>query len=163
MRIERFAFFRCRSLRRAIMRGVIVVEQFAFNECEAEKDEFGCKRESGEWYERKNRCNQLIIPDAPVGYSQTNVSGLRIWREGTSNTGWIRSVRHKILQYQAEHHCVLLDEDVAPTLELALSSNDVVMNSILPFLVLPHTLKRRMVKRKTIMMTNRWTAGHSRL
>eukprot|EP00986_Skeletonema_menzelii_P000670 scaffold193_cov157-Skeletonema_menzelii.AAC.2 len=27
---------------RAIMRGVIVVEQFAFNECEAEKDEFGC-------------------------------------------------------------------------------------------------------------------------
>ena len=46
--IERFAFFRYRSLRRVIMRGVIVVEQFAFNECEAEKDEFGCKRESGE-------------------------------------------------------------------------------------------------------------------
>ena len=48
---------------------------------------------------------------------------------------WIRSVIGKIIHYQAEHQR-LLDEQVATTLELALSQ-DIVMNNVLPFLELP--------------------------
>ena len=49
--------------------------------------------------------------------------------------GWIRSVLHKITDYQEEHRC-LLEEDVAITLQLVLP-NDIVRNSVLPFLELP--------------------------
>ena len=48
---------------------------------------------------------------------------------------WIRSVLRKVIHYQAEHQRVL-DEQVATTLELALSQ-DIVMNNVLPFLELP--------------------------
>ena len=48
---------------------------------------------------------------------------------------WIRSVLRKVIHYQAEHQR-LLDEQVATTLELALSQ-DIVMNNVLPFLELP--------------------------
>jgi len=48
---------------------------------------------------------------------------------------WIRSVLRKIMHYKAEHRR-LLDEDVAPTLQGVLPQ-DIVMNSIFPFLNLP--------------------------
>ncbi|KAK1737792.1 hypothetical protein QTG54_011564 [Skeletonema marinoi] len=48
---------------------------------------------------------------------------------------WIRSVLGKIIHYQAEHQR-LLDEDIATSLQLALSQ-DIVMNNVLPFLELP--------------------------
>ncbi len=48
---------------------------------------------------------------------------------------WIRSVLRKIMHYKAEHRR-LLDEDVAPTLQGVLPQ-DIVMNSVLPFLNLP--------------------------
>ena len=47
---------------------------------------------------------------------------------------WIRSVRHKIIQYEQENLRML--DKVAATLQLALP-RDIVMNNVLPFLSLP--------------------------
>jgi len=49
---------------------------------------------------------------------------------------WIRSVLDKMIHYKAEHERIL--NEVATTLQLALPQ-DAVMNSVLPFLELPHT------------------------
>ncbi len=56
---------------------------------------------------------------------------------------WIRSVLGKIIYYKAEHHR-LLDEDVAPTIQQFLPQ-DIVMNSILPFLELPSNSTSRVI------------------
>ena len=48
---------------------------------------------------------------------------------------WIRSVVGKINDYKARHRRIL-DEDVAPTLQQILPQ-DIVRNSVLPFLKLP--------------------------
>ena len=48
---------------------------------------------------------------------------------------WIRSVRFKITHYQDEHRRLL--NEAATALVFVLSSNDVVMNNVLPFLELP--------------------------
>ena len=53
---------------------------------------------------------------------------------------WIRSVLYKIIDYKAEHRRIL-DEEVAPTLQLTLP-REIVVNNVLPFLALPsHTFE----------------------
>ena len=47
----------------------------------------------------------------------------------------MRSVLGKIIYYEVEHQS-LLNEEIAPTLQLALP-RDIVMNNVLPFLELP--------------------------
>jgi len=47
----------------------------------------------------------------------------------------MRSVLGKIIYYEVEHQS-LLNEEIAPTLQLALP-RDIVMNNVLPLLELP--------------------------
>jgi len=60
---------------------------------------------------------------------------------------WIRSVLHKIVDYKAQHHRLLME--AATTLGLASLPNDIVIKNIIPFLQLPsYTFERRVRRRR---------------
>ncbi|KAK1737824.1 hypothetical protein QTG54_011596, partial [Skeletonema marinoi] len=80
--------------------------------------------------EEINSINQ-ILPTAYAGGGWCDDDG----EKARAIRTWIRSVLRKVIHYKAEHQR-LLNEQVATTLELALSQ-DIVMNNVLPFLELP--------------------------
>ena len=78
-----------------------------------------------------------ILPTADAGYYNYDEEEEE-YAEGEKAQAirtWIRSLLGKIMDYKAEHRR-LLDEDVVPTLQQVLPQ-DIVMNSVLPFLYLP--------------------------
>ena len=78
--------------------------------------------------------NQILL-NADAGYYYLVDEEEREGEKAQAIRRWIRSVLRKIMHYKAEHRR-LLDEDVAPTLQRFLPQ-DIVMNSVLPFLDLP--------------------------
>jgi len=86
-------------------------------------------------YEEIDAINQ-ILPTAYAGcYDMVEMDEDIAGEKAIAIRSWIRSVLGKIIAYKAEHRR-LLDEDVAPTLQRVVPQ-DIVMNSILPFLELP--------------------------
>ncbi len=81
-------------------------------------------------YEEIDAINQTL-PTADAGEAWNEDVG----EKAAAIRDWIRSVLSKISEYKAEHRR-LLEEDVAPTLQCALPQ-DIVRNSVLPFLELP--------------------------
>ncbi len=73
-----------------------------------------------------------ILPTAPAGDATVDEDA---GEKSQAIRRWIRSVLRKIDHYQEEHQR-LMDEEVAPTIQLALP-RDIVMNNVLTFLVLP--------------------------
>ena len=74
------------------------------------------------------------LPTADAGYygdyGEEDIDG----EKAVAIRDWIRSVLGKINEYKAEHRR-LLEEDVAPSLPHVLPQ-DIVMESVLPFLIL---------------------------
>ncbi len=149
-RIEEDAFQICTSLERITipLKDGIIAADDTFQGCENLKNvdpvEEEFLRETiaalqlEEWRNVTNEevgsINQ-ILPTADAGHydfpSGEDVEG----EKAQAIRRWIRSVLRKIMHYKAQH-CRLLGEDVAPTLQRILPQ-DIVMNSILPFLELP--------------------------
>eukprot|EP00984_Skeletonema_dohrnii_P030880 scaffold22743_cov159-Skeletonema_dohrnii-CCMP3373.AAC.2 len=146
-RIEDEAFARCHSLERItipLKDGMITADDNTFQGCEklervdlveGELHETIAALQLEEWRndvnEEINSINQ-ILPTVDAGYYDDD--GHDDGKARAIRT-WIRSVLRKVIHYKAEHQR-LLDEQVATTLELALS-HDIVMNNVLPFLELP--------------------------
>eukprot|EP00985_Skeletonema_marinoi_P014751 scaffold7522_cov202-Skeletonema_marinoi.AAC.6 len=145
-RIEGEAFFRCYSLERITipLKDGLIADDSIFTRCDNLKHvdlvegpihETIAALQLEEWRndmnEEINSINQ-ILPTVSAGdaYDVDDDGG-----KARAIRIWIRSVLRKVIHYQAEHQRVL-DEQVATTLELALSQ-DIVMNNVLPFLELP--------------------------
>ncbi len=78
--------------------------------------------------------NQILPTVAAAHYNndeQEYVEG----EKAMATRAWIESILRQLGHYEAEHRR-LLDEDVVPTLQQVLPQ-DIVMNSVLPFLYLP--------------------------
>eukprot|EP00984_Skeletonema_dohrnii_P021510 scaffold10771_cov121-Skeletonema_dohrnii-CCMP3373.AAC.1 len=142
-RIEEGAFYNCPSLERITipLKDGMIGDDGIFQECynlkhvdlvEVEVHETIAALQLEEWrndmYGEINSINR-ILPTTPAGDGYDEDHKARVIRT------WIRSVLRKIIHYKAEHQR-LLDEQVATTLQLALSQ-DIVMNNVLPFLELP--------------------------
>ena len=145
-RIERWAFAGCPNLERITipLKDGIITHDSIFTRCDNLKHvdlvegpihETIAALQLEEWRndmsEEINSINQ-ILPTVSAGdaYDVDDDGG-----KARAIRIWIRSVLRKVIHYQAEHQRVL-DEQVATTLELALSQ-DIVMNNVLPFVYLP--------------------------
>ncbi len=76
-----------------------------------------------------------ILPTSEAGSNANDDGDYVEGEKAHAIRRWIRSVLHKIMHYKAQHRR-LLEEDAAPTLQGVLPQ-DIVMNSVLPFLELP--------------------------
>ena len=143
------AFCACKSLERITipLKNGLTTEDNTFIGCdnldqvdlvEGELHETIASLQSEEWRNDMNEeidsINQ-ILPSAAAG-GWVNFSVGDPGEKAHEIRRWIRSVLRKIIRYQEEHRR-LLEEEIAPTLELVLSNNDIVMNNVLPFLELP--------------------------
>ena len=80
-----------------------------------------------------------ILPQAPAGYIDYDDGNEDYGQKAIVIRVWIRVVLGKIDHYKAKHQRVL--DETATRLQLALPQ-DIVMNSILSFLILPsHTFE----------------------
>mmetsp|Transcript_14513 Transcript_14513/g.23675 ORF Transcript_14513/g.23675 Transcript_14513/m.23675 type:complete len:324 (+) Transcript_14513:114-1085(+) len=156
-RLQRFdeaAFYKCSSLEQITIQlkdGLFPYDDI-FQECgklmhvdlvEGELHETIAALQLEDW--RKNMKEEIdsinqILPNADAGYYHYEDGDEDFGEKAGEVRRWIRSVLSKIIHYQEEHHR-LLDEEVAPTLQLALPK-DIAMNNVLPFLALPpHTFE----------------------
>ena len=153
-RFERCSFLQCPSLERIIipLKDGLITHVNIFQECgnlkqvdlvDGELHETIAALHLEDW---KNDMNQeidsinQILPNASAGiyidFDDDPVYG----EKARAIRRWIRTVLGKIIDYQAEHR-LILEEDIATTLELALP-RDIAMNNVLPFLELPsHTFE----------------------
>ena len=155
-RIEGYAFCFCPSLERITipLKDNLITDDDVFIECgnlkhvdlvEGELHETIAALQLEDW---RNAMNEeidsinRILPNADTGYipfadlheDPNDFNG----QKAREIRRWIRSVLRKIIHYQEEHQR-MLDEEIATTLQLALPQ-DIVFNSVLPFLELPsHT------------------------
>jgi len=144
------AFLRCTSLERITipLKVGMITDDNTFQECENLKHvdliEGAVLRDTiaalllEEWrndmHEEIVSINQ-ILSTTPDGSGWNEYDYDDVGGKARAIRTWITSVLRKILHYKAEHRR-LLDEDVATTLQLVLPQ-DIVMNSVLPFLELP--------------------------
>ena len=148
--IEEGAFYSCPALERITipLKDGLITHDNTFQGCENLKHvdlvegpihETIAALQLEEWRNDMNEeidsINQ-ILPDTDAGsrwnddYHDDDVG-----EKAQAIRTWIRSVLRKIIQYKAEHQRLLNDE-VATSLQLALPQ-DIVKNTVLPFLELP--------------------------
>eukprot|EP00577_Skeletonema_sp_RCC1716_P022146 CAMPEP_0113402654 /NCGR_PEP_ID=MMETSP0013_2-20120614/17386_1 /TAXON_ID=2843 ORGANISM="Skeletonema costatum, Strain 1716" /NCGR_SAMPLE_ID=MMETSP0013_2 /ASSEMBLY_ACC=CAM_ASM_000158 /LENGTH=225 /DNA_ID=CAMNT_0000288033 /DNA_START=40 /DNA_END=717 /DNA_ORIENTATION=+ /assembly_acc=CAM_ASM_000158 len=145
-RIEQLAFDDCPNLERITipLKDGLITRDDTFRGCENLRQvdlvegpihETIASLQLEEWRNNMNEeidaINQ-ILPTVDAGFSEEEDD---VGEKAQAIRTWIRSVLRKVIHYQAEHQR-LLNEEVATTLELALSQ-DIVMNNVLPFLELP--------------------------
>eukprot|EP00986_Skeletonema_menzelii_P008620 scaffold3723_cov111-Skeletonema_menzelii.AAC.1 len=153
-RLQRFddgAFYKCTSLERITipLKDGLITDDNIFIECFAlkhvdlvegtELHETVATLQLEEWRKKMNEeidsINQ-ILPNAPAGiwHRVQEVVELDVGGKAQAIRTWIRSVLSKIVQYKAEHRCVLREAET--TLQFALPQ-DIMMSNVLPFLALP--------------------------
>ncbi len=150
-KLERFdesAFLSCTSLERITipLKDGLITADDTFQECEnlqqvdlaeGELHETIAALYFEEWrvdlYQQIDEINQTL-PTADVGFYEDE-EYQDVGEKAVAIRSWIRSVPGKILHYKAKHRRVL-DDDVAPSLQHDLPQ-DIVRNSVLPFLELP--------------------------
>ncbi len=155
-RIEEYAFCNCPSLERITipLRDGLIAADNTFQGCEnlnrvnlveGELHETIAALHIEDWRKDMNKeidsINQ-VLPNVYAGYYEydenDDYDDVEVDIEGEKAQTilvWIGSLLEKILDYKAEHRR-LLDENVAPILQRFVPQ-DIVMNSILPFLELP--------------------------
>ena len=153
--IERGTFYGCISLERItipLKNGVISADaDNVFTLCEklehvdlVEAEVLQKTVAALQWEEWRNDMNKVIdsinriLPDARAGhysdYDDDNYREVYTGEKANAIRRWIRSVLRKVVRYKAKHQRVL--DGAATTIQLALPQ-DIVMNSVLPFLQLP--------------------------
>eukprot|EP00984_Skeletonema_dohrnii_P028543 scaffold18581_cov183-Skeletonema_dohrnii-CCMP3373.AAC.1 len=148
-RIENLAFISCPSLERITipLKDGMITHDSIFPGCldldhvdlvEGELHETIAALQLEEWrndmHEEIDSINQ-ILPTVDAGGLGRDAGVFDEGGKAQAIRTWIRSVLGKITHYKAEHQR-LLDEEVETTLQLVLPQ-DIVMNNVLPFLVLP--------------------------
>jgi len=89
--------------------------------------------------EETGAINQILLSADPGGY-RDDLFDYDGGEKAQAIRRWVRSVLRKIIHYKVEHQRIV-DEKIAPTLQLALP-REVVMNNVLPFMYLPsHTFE----------------------
>ncbi len=154
-RIEGEAFWTCNSLERItipLKDGIFldadddeVSHDEVFRECaklnqvdlvEGELHETIAALQSDDWkddmYEEIYSINQILLT---VDGGHDDYYYYSVGEKSLALRSWIRSILSKIIEYKAKHRHSL-DENVVPALQCVLPQ-DIVMNSVLPFLELP--------------------------
>eukprot|EP00986_Skeletonema_menzelii_P018683 scaffold26677_cov188-Skeletonema_menzelii.AAC.7 len=132
------AFWKCESLRSINLTSARIVEVEAFRECGALEDvKFGGKLERIEMEAFRN-CKSLERITIPLKDGLINDDDVFMGCENLDQVDLVEGELHETIDaLHSEEWKNDMNEDIATTLEIAVSNNDIVLNNVLPFLELP--------------------------